>query len=195
MSQQVEGVVKRVFTKNWQDKTFYSLALTNQEGLFGFGPTNPNAHPGDKVTFVSKTNAKGYLEAEKGTLKVTKGVEEVRSNDSVGAVGASAVPSSYVSKDTYWANKEARDVINDSKRELGASRNTAIAFIDLLVKHEAIKLPAGAKREGFLVALLEDYTATFMGIEKDRTAVVEKAAKPAKKAEETEAAEDADDWQ
>ena len=152
----VTGIVSKVLTKAWNGKTFYSLALVNDK-IYGFGMKNPKANPGDTVAFESTVNAKGYPEGDFNTLKVTKGEPAVVSGGSVGASRA-------MGKDDYWTRKEARDVENDKLRTIGAGRNTAIAWIDLLLKNEVIKLPAkAADREKALNAILADYTLKFAG--------------------------------
>lgn len=154
----ITGIVDKVLTKAWNGKTFYSLALVNDK-IYGFGMFKPSANVGDTVSFEAKENAKGYMEADKTTLKVTKGESKVVSGGSVRA-------SSMMGKDDYWSRKEARDIENDKLRTIGASRNTAIAWVDLLIKAEALKLPTKvSEREDALALLLDEYTNRFMGVE------------------------------
>lgn len=156
----MQGVIGRVFEKQWNGKTFWSFALNGQDGLVGLGMKRPPA-VGTSVKFNEKKNAKGYLEVD-GSIEVVKDGEATPAQNigtiakvaSAGAGGGAA----------YWDRKEARDLANDSARELGASRNTAIAIIDMMVKAEAIKLPAPvAKREEFLWGVLNKYTDKLMG--------------------------------
>lgn len=165
----VQGTVKQVIERPWGNKTMYSLSLLDHEVLYGFGPVNPRAKPGDKVEFEAEKNAKGYWQGDKATLKVVAGTNEVSSGGSSVVVAKAAV-----GKDSYWDRKESRDVTNDEHRELGATRNTAIEWIKLLISQEAFKLPPATKREDFFNALLADYILRFRGL------LLEPVAKPAK---------------
>lgn len=150
------GVIGRIGEKHWQGKTFYSLVLRGQEGWHNLGVKRPPAI-GTSVKFYSSANAKGFLTVD-GSIEITAdgaaapaaGVKEVSKGSSV-------------SKDDYWNRKEERDLHNDTARELGASRNTAIAIIDLALRNEIVKLPAAAKREEFMWTLLNKYTDKLMG--------------------------------
>jgi plastocyanin len=153
---QVEGIVKNIVTRPWGNKIMYSIGLVNEQGLFGFGPNNPHVNPGDKVYFTSEKNDKGYESAKVASLKIEKATPDTVQT-AVKATGAANAQTG------YWDRKEARDLHNDSQRELGATRNTAIEWIKLLVSQEALKLPAGPKRESFLNTLLADYMNLFMG--------------------------------
>jgi len=159
------GTVSAVLSQDVNTKrgqmTFWSVALAGQDGFHGFGPKKPKIKKGDKVTFMSEENDRGFLQADVDTLEVTPGKEEVRSNSSSGAVANDSK-----AKGGYWDEKAARDVVNDEKREIGASRNTAIEWIKFLLANEALpKMPAAAKREEYLNSLLDDYMNKFRGLE------------------------------
>lgn len=174
----VSGVIQRVNNKAWKDKTFYSFTLSGQEGWFNTGVKRPPAQ-GTSVKFNFKTNDKGYNDVDGSIEVLSDGVSAptgtvaavLKSNGSGGAGGSA-----------YWDRKEARDVANDTARELGASRNTAISLIDLALKYEVLPLPAGkAKREEFLFGVLDKYTRKLMGKEEVKDEVKEKVpeAEPA----------------
>lgn len=163
----VSGVIQRHSEKEWGNKKFYSLALSGQEGWYNTGIKRPPA-VGVSVRFNDKTNAKGYKEVD-GSIEILTDGPAV-GTPSLGAVagqlagsGSTGKQSGGTNQSAYWDRKEARDITNDSARELGASRNTAIAIIDLAIKNEIIKLPAAAKREEFLWTLLEKYANRLMG--------------------------------
>lgn len=159
----IQGVIGRVFEKQFGNKRFYSFSVNGTDGFFGTGVKRP-PNPGTSVKFNEKTNAKGYLEVD-GSIEMlsdsaaapTPSIGTLSKAASAGAGGGAA----------YWDRKEARDFVNDAARELGASRNTAISIIDLALKYEVIKLPAAAKREEFLWALLDRYVNKLMGKEGD----------------------------
>jgi hypothetical protein len=154
----VNGVIKQVLTKPWQDKTFYSIQLVNDNTFYGFGAAKPKAAVGDFVAFHAAQNSKGFWQADPQSLAIEANPSPVRS-------GATAYnpQKDYAAKDTYWKDKEKRDIENDKLRSLGAARNTAIEWVKFLVEKEA--LPMGktvAKREESLNLVLDDYTKKFM---------------------------------
>jgi hypothetical protein len=157
---QVSGVVQRHSEKPWNGKTFYSLALSGQDGWYNTGMKRPPA-VGTSVKFNTKQNARGFNEVD-GSIEIVADAEAAPAASVAGVATASAKAGGG-SQSAYWDRKEARDITNDANRELGASRNTAIAFIDLAIKNEVIKLPAAAKREEFLWTLLDKYTNKLMG--------------------------------
>jgi hypothetical protein len=159
----VEGVIGRINEKQWKPgKFFYSFTLRGQDGWYTTGTKRP-PEEGVSVRFEYKTNAKGYKDVDgsieirtDGPVESTPSVNKFqklveRGGSSTGASGA------------YWDRKEARDVHNDELREVGASRNTAISIIDLMIKHEVVKLPAPAKREEFIWTLIDRYTDKLRG--------------------------------
>ena len=163
----VEGVVSRTSAKPWNGKTFYSFALNGQEGWYNLGMKRPPAE-GTSVRFEYKVNSKGYKDVD-GPIEIrTDGAVEpapsVTQFQNVGGKSNWGSSSTGGAAGAYWDRKEARDIRNDDLRELGATRNTAIAIIDLMIKNEAIKLPAVAKREGFLWDVLDRYVNKLRGI-------------------------------
>lgn len=161
----VQGVIGRVNDKQWNGKTFYSLALNGQDGWYNTGVKKPPTI-GTSVRFNEKTNAKGYKEVDGSIEILADGAA-----GPAGAVGtvAKAAIAGDGGKSAYWLGKETRDLTNDAARELGASRNTAIAIIDLALKNEVVKLPAPAKREEFLWTLINKYAARLMGKDEKST--------------------------
>lgn len=156
-----QGVIGRHFEKNWQNKTFWSFALNGQDGLFGCGMKRPPA-VGTSVKFNEKTNAKGYKEVD-GSIEILADGQAASAGSAI-SVAKQSTGSGSGTQSAYWDRKEARDLTNDAARELGASRNTAIAIVDLALKYEAFKLPAGAaKREEFLFGVIEKYAKKLMG--------------------------------
>lgn len=154
----VTGMVSRINSKPYNGKMLYSVKLSSDDRWFGLGAGPLNFKEGDTIEFDSKTNAKGYHDALRNTLKVlTQGAEVVSNKASV-----SQTQSSGVSKEGYWDRKEARDARQDELREIGATRNTALEFIKVLLSSESISLPTKkAEREGFLQDLLDDYINRF----------------------------------
>jgi hypothetical protein len=170
----VEGIIGRVSSRQFNGKNFYSFALNGQDGWYGTGIKRPPPE-GTSVRFESKKTPKGYLEVdgaieirtdgEAGTARISSNGSSNTSSGNAGVVGNSGA-GGYSKKSAeergYWDRKEQRDLKNDADRELGASRNTALNIIDLMIKHEAVKFPAVAKREEFIWTLLDKYTAKLM---------------------------------
>jgi len=157
----IQGVIGRVRDSQFGSKIFYSFALNGQEGWYGTGTKKP-PREGTSVRFNEKTNAKGYKEVDGGIEILTDGQVAPAGNIS-STTGAQ--PTQSKGQSAYWDRKETRDLVNDAARELGATRNTALAFIDLGLKYEVFKLPAAAKREEFLKTLWDKYTKELMGKE------------------------------
>jgi len=165
-----EGVVQRHNEKHWNGKTFYSFALSGQDGWYNSGVKRPPA-VGTSVRFTEKKNSKGYLEVD-GSIEVLND-GETKSTSSLGSVIRAAAATGG-GQSAYWDRKEARDITNDAARELGASRNTALSIIDLALKYEVVKLPAAAKREEFLWNLLDKYTKRLMSGDDEQETVQER---------------------
>ena len=158
------GTIKKILTKDWGNKTLYSVVLNETDKIYGLGAFRIKAKPGDSIKFESTVNAKGYPEINTKTLEVTENKEATH----VGVTAQSAVRGSNgLSKDDYWGRKELRDLRQDELREIGATRNTAVEWIKFLMEKEALKLPVKvADREASLNALLDDYVNKFRGIGK-----------------------------
>lgn len=173
---QVQGVVQRIIPKPHNGKTFYSFALSGQDGWYGTGMKRPPSE-GTSIKFNEKTNARGYKEVD-GPIEVVSDAETGPAQSVAGTATAGAKLGGG-GQQAYWDRKEARDITNDANRELGASRNTALSIIDLALKNEVIKLPAAAKREEFLWTLLDKYTDKLMGKETQTEPEISKAARAA----------------
>lgn len=144
------NVVKGVVQKLWNKNKAWSIII--DDVFYGNGFEKPKCSEGDMVKFSYTENGK-FKNIEKGSFEVLK--EESRPTSAVKAVN--------VSKDDYWSRKEARDLENDKLRTLGASRNTAIAFVDLLLKAGAAPLPKADKDKAAAIEqMVEHYKEVFM---------------------------------
>lgn len=182
----IQGMVQRITSRQAGGKTWYS---TQVEGAwYGLGLASPKFKEGDQIEFENKVNAKGFNDAIGATIKVlsqpTNVVTQGKPAAAVGSNGQSG----------YWDRKEQRDLKQDELRELGATRNTAIDFINLLLTKEALKLPTKiADREDFLKALLNDYVDYFRGFHRPTLDKVEAIIN--KPENETKGEEDAPAWE
>lgn len=67
------------------------------------------------------------------------------------------------SKDDYWKKKEKTDKLTQRAIQHQSARNSAIAFLDVLFKNEAVKLPAKqSDKFDAALALLDELTAKFI---------------------------------
>lgn len=176
----VKGLVYKVFSRQAGRGTAYSIKLDGDETYYGCGFKNPGNLDGKYVSFEAGKNAKGYWDANLATLTVLDSAPQV-ANKSVASATAGG-------KDDYWRRKEERDLVNDVQRHIGASANTAIAFVDLLLKTDSVAVPTKkADRADIIFDLVAHYATKFQSLSE--------GAKPAdpKPADESPAAEPAED--
>lgn len=162
-----KGVVYKIFERAAGRGKAYSIKLDGDQNYYGTGFKAPGCKAGDYVEFEADKNAKGYWEAKLDSIRVLDS-QPVEAAKAVGKV---------IGKDDYWTRKESRDLENDNRRNVGASLNTAIEFVELLLKAEAVKLPAKIPdREEAIRNLVVYYSTKFRTLETGTTeepAVVE----------------------
>ena len=156
----IRGVVSKVSSNQFNGKTLWSLRLQGDNNYYNTGERVPPVTEGASIEFDTKLSPSG---------KHSVLIESIRpweNGNIMQAVPANTVRKSADPKESYWADKELRDKRNDLLRELGATRNTAIAFIKLLTDTGSLKLPAAeAKREAVLWEALDHYTKKLMGVD------------------------------
>jgi hypothetical protein len=171
----VKGVVYKVFSRPAGRGTAYSIKLEGNDVYYGCGFKDPGLNPGDAVQFEANLNAKNYWEVDPKSIRKLDSTPVIHNPTARQAVAVNG-------KDDYWTRKEQRDIANDVARNIGASTNTAISFVELLLKAEAVKLPAKiADREQVLAELVSYYAKKFRGESTEDeaptpTPVVEQAA-------------------
>lgn len=149
-------MIKGTVTRVHKNGRFYSILV--DEVWYGVGSNKPDFDEGVMVEFEATKNGR-YWNADPDTINV---LGKAKKSFSKPQVSGSRVAAGGDRED-YWKNKEARDIKNDKQREIGASRNTAIAFVELLLKTEALKLPAKqADKADAVLAAVEYYTNWFM---------------------------------
>ena len=118
----VSGIIKRVNKKPWTDQRsgkdviLYSFTLEGDDNFYGCGQSPIPAGPGQSVTFEMKgkncnVNTLKVVEtqvAEAAPVSMTASPGDVSSAPRVSRGGG-------MSKDDYWANKEAKDVAKDAR--------------------------------------------------------------------------------
>lgn len=128
---QVSGIIQDIQTRSVAGgKTAYNLVVGGES--YGAGLYAPKAKVGDYVTF-GVDESRGYKNVERGTLKVGKA-----------PAGASAPAPVASAKQTFSAG--GFDARQDAISRQAAS-NTAIAFLDFLVKADALALPKTKRQE------------------------------------------------
>lgn len=188
MSQTIRGVVQRTFSKQFENGTAYSFTLKGQDGFFSTG-YRPAVEQGKAYEFEYTTDPKGRKSVNLSTLRPWEAGDAVQAPP-VRSFARSGGFKKDDGKDEYWKNKEARDIQNDRLRELGATRNTAIALVDMMLRNGAVKLPAKeANKEEVIYALVEHYVDVLMKGQKDKEPAKEQSK------EETAAATEGDsEW-
>jgi hypothetical protein len=158
----IKGVVYKVFTRPAGRGTAYSIKLDGDAVYYGTGFKAPPVTAGQYISFEASKNARGHWDAEMDTIKILPNEVQVQTTGS----GMS------ITKDDYWKRKEDRDLLNDKLRNVGARTNTAIAFVELLIKADAVKLPAKqSDREEVIAGLVKHYTDTIGMPDKEQEAV------------------------
>lgn len=122
---QAIGILTKVLPKA---TGYFSLKIGDE--WYGGGKTAPNAAEGDmvEVTYNSK-DVKGKLYHNSVAIKVVNKTAAVAASAKAAvAQGAGG------DKDAFWRKKEDRDIVNDHKRELGATRNTAVEIVNFAIE-------------------------------------------------------------
>lgn len=164
MSDIVRGVVGRTFSKDFgSGKLLHSFVLKGQDGFFGTGYRKA-VEEGKSYEFEVSIDAKGRKNVDLSTLRPWESGEAIQAAPAkTFRVGTGGGFKGDPAKDEYWKNKELRDVNNDRMRELGATRNTALTLVSLMLANGAVKLPPKeANREEVIYQLFEHYTDVLM---------------------------------
>ncbi len=153
----MNGVISKLSSFDFNGKKLYSFQLKGINGFFRTGENPIPAMEGEFVEFDAKgPDAKGNYQVQNGSIVVKKDSNPQKGLKSFRKV----VDSAPTSKDDYWERKEVRDVETQKRIETQSCRNSALQFIDILIKTEAVKVPAKNKVE-FFEELLEHYMSEF----------------------------------
>lgn len=133
--------------------------LGSEQKWYGCGFAKPAFAVGTNISFDVKVNGK-WENIDQDSVQV------VAQGPVAKAPATASGKSSYAAKDDYWNRKEERDVQNDKNREIGASRNTAIAFVNLLIQNKGLdlsKVKKAGEIEGIIFQAVEYYAEVFRG--------------------------------
>jgi hypothetical protein len=139
----------------------FSFQINGSTDYFGTGKMPP-PEVGTMVTFDESMKPNGFKEAKNIQIQNS---QPVQSGVKI-AASVTDIPVG-VSRDDYWRIKDERDVAKQAVIELQSCRNSAIELVKLMITPTGdgtagLKLPAQAKREEFLVALVTKYTYEFL---------------------------------
>lgn len=144
----VTGVVKKILTTPWNGKLLHGFILENDDRMFGTGMVKAlGVNPGVSISFVPSRNDKGRWVVDAKAVEVN---EQVRAPQAPAQVFEDKP-----AKETYWATK-------DKVIELQACRNTAIEMAELLLKNDAVKMPAKKDKYEVISELVNHLTKEFV---------------------------------
>ena len=149
MSESATGVVKWAGGKDIKGRTYFSFSLVDVDGFFRCGTDNPNVNKGDSVSFNYDIDPKWGNQVDKNSIKVVDSAP-AQAPASKGTSAGTAV-----SRDDYWANKEAADVDRQKIISLQAATNIATNIVTAALSADILALPT-KKAEKFdaLVAMV-----------------------------------------
>lgn len=147
--EEVQITVEKILERNGR----YSFVDEDGE-WYGLNKSRPRFEEGDTVQFEFSRNGK-YKNVE-GTVHVVSG------GDAAPAAPKKARAADIMTKDDYWARKEANDVYTQREIRWQASRNAALEFLKVALSVDALPLTKkGVDKEELLTEYLNVYTQQF----------------------------------
>lgn len=151
-----KGKVSYIGSTNFNGTTLYSLALSGQDGFFLCGSNKPDAQKGQMVQFLADPNSKNKVDMNS--------FENLGYPDDKSATKTSGATNKggSMSKNDYWEKKAEGDEQRELTMALENARYSAIQFITLAEKLDAVPLPAKkADKLPALEEMLSEYTDKF----------------------------------
>lgn len=143
----VQGVVNKLMSRPWNDKTFHSFKINGDDRIFNTGTRKIRGiAEGKFVAFEVEKNQKGYWDVDGKTVEVKDPPANTPQADPT---------KQYKPDNEYWATK-------DKIIELQACRNTAIELTKVLLDKEAVKIPAKADKYQIITELVNKLTQEFV---------------------------------
>ena len=157
MAQTYSGEVAYVGSKAAGKGTayfFYVKGIQNpanpEKGIaFNCGFTHPGIQKGDNITFSAQETQWGAEFQHESLVKNEEGTTPTPPNQSAAAAvaasdnnkqGKRTYKAGATSRDKYWEDKEARDIVKDKQIAVQASLNTATAIVKLALEADALAL-------------------------------------------------------
>lgn len=152
MANTASGIVTNIDSKTFpprhedeQGATLWSFQLEGNNKYYRTGKVRPTFSDGDSIEFT--VNDKGYIDLNSVTY-----VTQERAKPSPKKVSTSVAPRAN-SKDSYWADKEARDIEKDVRYQnvdvprmtMSASLNVAASVVNSALERDAIGFGNTAK--------------------------------------------------
>lgn len=136
----MQGQVAYVNEKQWNGKMLYSFKLTNDDALYMCGNKKPFINKGDYIDFTFSQSPKGQSIVDPAQITVKKA-------------------------EVMTAGKSNFEKANDTRQrtiEWQAARNSAIAAVEVIVKANALKLPAKeAAKMDVVLELISELTRKY----------------------------------
>lgn len=149
-----KGIVSSISSFPYQNKTLWSFQLNGVRAFYRTGEKHPGIEKGNYVEFeATGPDVKGNFQVDVTSIKVGDAPQTAK-----GPTGFRKAFTEAPKKD--FPTKEERDA-TQARIEIQSCRNSALQFIDILIKTEAFKLPAKNKIET-LESLLEHYIQQFL---------------------------------
>jgi hypothetical protein len=172
----VSGKVSRIFANPFEGRngpvTLYSFKVEGNDKFFRLGEHAPQFRETDVVTFESDQKGKATnLEVTRAPAKeeTTAPPAPARSTESARPAPESA--GKVVNRDSYWADKEARDIEKDKKYTevvepritYAAARHDAVTVVGLALQHDLLALGNANKsaKLGLILGYVDQVTARF----------------------------------
>lgn len=144
----VNGIVKKLLTTPWNGKLLHGFILENDDRMFGTGTQKAfGVNPGVSISFVPVRNDKGRWNVDAKAVEVK---EQVRAPQA-----PQQVFETKEAKESYWEVKER-------VAEFSFARRDAMALADLLLKHDAVKMPAKKDKYEVILELVNHHTKEFL---------------------------------
>lgn len=154
---QEQDIVKRVISRKTARGTMaYTLELQNG-GFIGAGFDAPQCDEGDQISYQWETNQRGYKQIIKGSINVIGSgpapAQRPQQANSAPVSGGGAT------KQSYWEEKEKRDLRTQGAIQYQASRNAAIQVATAALQHDCISLGTKkAEKADILLAFIDELT-------------------------------------
>jgi len=137
----VTGQIEKIAIKKTQYGDYYDAYVNGTK--YGIGKKRPAFSDGDWVTFEAEQNEKGFYNADPTTFKKVEPKTKTSTTASTGET-----------KRTWVPDDKRQDSISYQ-----AARNSALVFVDLLLKAE--KVDFGKMKGADSIALLETYVDNY----------------------------------
>lgn len=128
------GVVRSIKGNPWQNKTLWSFQLDSDRTFYNLGEVKPNFSEGQTVSFDGEAGKRqGTFNVKAGSVQVLDAaVVKPTEYSMAAATGGAKRTESFIGKDAYWSNREAKDEVTQKRIEIQAARNAAIALLAAL---------------------------------------------------------------